>query len=464
MALSIGRIAHAGLVVETAHVRGLMDPLFMNVVAGLALEPPIRVNRRRLAREKFDFIIISHHHLDHLCPDSLHLLDRKLPVVFPKGADLLQGVLRMLGFRNFIPVEYWKPIQIGDLTMTATPSVKDFPEMGMIFQSGRYSCWNTVDSAINDSRIRKARQVAGSIDLMFCYYQLMNEWSICRNALGGDFPYDLHDKHLRNVAKTAPRAFVPGSCGVKDAIGKWRDYREYLMTEPQFIEDMRKFRPNIRGIRLAPGDRVDLHRGFAVKKNALGFVRPAGHRYARYEWRPDLGVPPLEDLNPLGHGKKALRAAVHGYLRGDFLSGLREPRLREMVVPRLLALWRREKMVWRLEVVYPDRTSETWCMDFGERLLRWKNPEPEIFPKMHTTVAASLIPDLLSGDTNPFVATRMRRLCTRQYTASPAGIRSWESKSEANGVEWDPLFNLLLYGNTERWFLKRAMALTDVGP
>ncbi len=50
-------------------------------------------------RRDLDAVLISHAHLDHLDVPSLRLIDRRTPVVAPRGVG---GLLRRLGF---VPLE-----------------------------------------------------------------------------------------------------------------------------------------------------------------------------------------------------------------------------------------------------------------------------------------------------------------------------------------------------------------------
>jgi L-ascorbate metabolism protein UlaG (beta-lactamase superfamily) len=82
-------------------VRLLTDPLLRKRIGVLIRRSPVPPPA---VRRDLSAVLISHGHLDHLDVPSLRLLDRRTPVVAPRG---LGGLLRRLGF---VPLE----MDVGD--------------------------------------------------------------------------------------------------------------------------------------------------------------------------------------------------------------------------------------------------------------------------------------------------------------------------------------------------------------
>lgn len=90
--LSLTFAGHSTVLLEMGGVRLLTDPLLRRRIGVLIRRGPLPPPplRRNLAA-----VLISHAHLDHLDVPSLRLIDRRTPVVVPRG---LGPLLRRLGF------------------------------------------------------------------------------------------------------------------------------------------------------------------------------------------------------------------------------------------------------------------------------------------------------------------------------------------------------------------------------
>jgi L-ascorbate metabolism protein UlaG (beta-lactamase superfamily) len=99
--LSVTFAGHATVLLELDGVRLLTDPLLRKRIGVLIRRSPVP---SPAVRRDLDAVLISHAHLDHLDVPSLRLIDRRTPVVAPRG---LGGLLRRLGF---VPLE----MEVGD--------------------------------------------------------------------------------------------------------------------------------------------------------------------------------------------------------------------------------------------------------------------------------------------------------------------------------------------------------------
>jgi L-ascorbate metabolism protein UlaG (beta-lactamase superfamily) len=99
--LSLTFAGHATVLLEMDGVRLLTDPLLRRRIGVLIRRSPVPPPA---VRRDLDAVLISHAHLDHLDVPSLRLIDRRTPVVVPRG---LGSLLRRLGF---VPLE----MDVGD--------------------------------------------------------------------------------------------------------------------------------------------------------------------------------------------------------------------------------------------------------------------------------------------------------------------------------------------------------------
>jgi L-ascorbate metabolism protein UlaG (beta-lactamase superfamily) len=109
-------VGHATVLVDLDGVRLLTDPLLR----------PRLMHLRRVGKvdstvlRGVDAVLVSHAHFDHLDLPSLERLGRELPVVAPRGAGAL---LRRRGFRAVSELGVGDALQIGALSIQATPAV-----------------------------------------------------------------------------------------------------------------------------------------------------------------------------------------------------------------------------------------------------------------------------------------------------------------------------------------------------
>lgn len=426
--MRVGRIGHAGIVVSSGQTRVVMDPIFYNEFdqGTHRIDPPIRVNLRQLEKIRFDALIISHEHSDHFSPPSIDRINRDAVVIYPKGAALLELCLRWLGFKNLRPLIHYQNLNVGDLELTSTPSLVGFPEMGMVFRNSlKKSVWNMVDCTVNASVIQGIRKRFGQVDLAFAIHQPLLESTFAESNLSMAFPLGDYGRFLENLMKLDPKYVVPSSCGFKVLVQPWLNERDFPMTEEQFIRDILQMRPRWRASILHPGDEIDIEDDFRLKHRGLSFVRPLGNfqkfKHPRYNWRPDRGMPPLRDLNSSSYSERQLQVEIWKYFEGPFLKGLAEPRFLSWIKEL-----KRLQVFWRLEIVFPSGEQQSKCLDFTRAQPKWCPDKPTLYPKLHTSAAASAILDLLRGEASPSMVVwgGMIRKFHRVYGTNKNGIET----------------------------------------
>ena len=421
-----------------------MDPvMFSPFEAGAnRFDPSFRIDQSAV-RELCNLIVLSHHHGDHFCPRSLNLLRRSCPVVYPRGAHLLERSLRRLGFELLFPLDTGARLEVGGLKLTATGSLVSFPEMGIVFQADARVFWNPVDSIIDESIIGAARAAAGRPDVLFANYQPLIEGELQEDALGAPFPFTTYGDYLRQVWTIRPRCVVPGSFGA-GYTEEWLNQRGIPMTAAQFMEDLAQIEPELRSLQLSPGDVLDLGEQLRVEPQGLTFVTPttatSAPEQSHQDWRPDLGVPPLVDRNSLGFPVDELRAQVDEILSTSFLQRLANA---DQVWLEKLA---RLRVIWRLEIVYPGGELETRLLDFSRTPFAWGQPRDDAFAKLHTSVTASSLVALEAALINSYAMSfNQLRMVNRLYEVHRGGV-SW-----AGGRSEEPITRVLLKGADDRY-------------
>jgi L-ascorbate metabolism protein UlaG (beta-lactamase superfamily) len=112
--LSLTFVGHSTVLFEMEGVRLLTDPLLRRRIGVLIRRSPVPA---AALYHDLDAVLISHAHLDHLDVPSLRLIDRRTPVVAPRG---LGALLRRLGF---VPLE----MDAGDVVEVGPPRAAGAP-------------------------------------------------------------------------------------------------------------------------------------------------------------------------------------------------------------------------------------------------------------------------------------------------------------------------------------------------
>jgi L-ascorbate metabolism protein UlaG (beta-lactamase superfamily) len=105
-------IGHSTVLIELDGVRLLTDPVFRPRILHLR-----RVAAMPAEVDRVDAVLISHGHYDHLDAKSLARLARPTRVVVPAAA-----AGRVRGFEDVVEVEAGDEVQVGAVTVTATPA------------------------------------------------------------------------------------------------------------------------------------------------------------------------------------------------------------------------------------------------------------------------------------------------------------------------------------------------------
>ena len=367
-------------------------------------------------------------------------------MVYPRGAQLLERSLRRLGFELCFPLDPGGRIEVEGLELTATGSRVSFPEMGIVFRGDQRTFWNPVDCVLDEDIIAAARKAAGRPDLLFANYQPLIETDLQEDALGAPFPFALYGDYLRQVWTTRPRCVVPSSHGA-GYTEEWLNHRGIPMTARQFAADLAQVDPDLRILHLPPGGVIELADEMTVEPAGLSFVTPAGEQTAgAQDWRPDLGVPPLEDRNPLGYPVEELREQVAELLGKGFLQRLAGAN--RVWLEKLARL----EVLWRLEIVYPGGGIEARLLDFTRTPFEWSAARPEAFAKLRTSITASALVALEAALINRYaVDFNQFRMVNRLYEVHRAGV-SW-----AGGRPEEPITRVLLEGADDR-YVERVIA------
>jgi len=237
-------VGHATALVELDGLRFLTDPVLRNRVGPLRRHgpPPAAGTTNDL-----DALLVSHLHHDHADVPSLRRLDRRVPVLAPRGAG---GFLSDLGFRSVSELDPGDSAAIGAATVTAVHA--DHPNSGRLERGGE-----AIGFLLEGSR---RIYFAGDTDLFDGMRGLGPGIDLALLPIWGWGP-SIGPGHLdperaaRAAALISPRLAVPIHWGTLYPLGLARLRPEPLRAPPDlFCAAMRELAPQVEARVLSPGE------------------------------------------------------------------------------------------------------------------------------------------------------------------------------------------------------------------
>jgi UDP-MurNAc hydroxylase len=418
--MRVTAVGHACWYFETAGGCFLTDPVLRDPFEeGTATACPAR-EITASALPQPDFIFLSHRHLDHFDHPTLRQLDKDLPIYCPPDELLLSG-LKHLEFTDIRPLRALTPHRIGELTLTAIPSVSDaLVEFGLLIQDPDGSVLNQVDVPLDSAAIAFLKE-AGPIDVHLAMYASQDFGRFFGRPARTS---EVYGRNLDAAIRVGAGTVVPAAAGFRfvDSLS-WLNSTMFPVSRERFIADLEQLNPDKSTAVINPGDifTLDAH-AFSLERQAASFVRMVSDDMDLLAYDPTVPVPALVDNNSPEYPLEAL----HGYLEQLLELGL--PRFITMAlgVPGSLAsAYAQTQSVYRVEVVFPDG-PKLWSFEFtGGEFALVTDREQAAQPNILWRVAASALVDLCEG----------RRGCFAIRTESRRWSSVVETQRTAEGIQ-----------------------------
>jgi L-ascorbate metabolism protein UlaG (beta-lactamase superfamily) len=255
-------LGHACYLVETGSTRILTDPWLVDpIFDGLVRhDPPLVAKVEDLP--PLSAIAITHGHLDHFnAPTLARLPDKSIPVLHPRiTLTRLDAHLEALGFHNRIPLEDWQHAVIGDLEVTATPSIDTLDECAFLFRSPEGSFWDGADAPQPPALQDRLARDYGPIDIGAFGHNAFDQ-----PALLGLPSHKAADHALeaacRGVAVLGVRVALAGASNMRwtGPRGEAVTRRTIRKSRGEFVEAVTRRCPGVVALDPAPGSTVDRH-------------------------------------------------------------------------------------------------------------------------------------------------------------------------------------------------------------
>lgn len=457
--MKIHMIGHASIFVETQDQKILMDPVFWDPhQEGLFDVCPKReVLPERLPA--FDFLILSHKHLDHFDIRTLAFLPKSVKVLMPQD-ELIEKCLRQLGYERIYKLNDFSEVKAGATRIFTTRSANPVPEFGVIFADDSGVFWNQVDSDVRRETADFVLSRFPRIDFLLASWQPMLELSYQMNQ-SLEFPYNGYNQMLDNIRLIKPAALAPGANGFRYIGGSaWLNRVVFPVTREQFCKDVSHLTPDLAGniLALDPGDVLAFQNGECqAQVGASPFVRNLGGDREELDFFPVLAGGEMRDDTEPPVAAEVLREALSEEIETRLLPFIKDH-------ATLFAEHYRWQVVYQLSVVFPDGV-ERWSFDFSAATVQLRKGRDPL-ANLHTLMTASSLYGLLTaalGWDYAMLGGYYRRF-NKVYAITEFGLARPES-----GLLQDPLelrfpyrkvLDNVLLKEVERWQSLSASAVS----
>jgi L-ascorbate metabolism protein UlaG (beta-lactamase superfamily) len=310
---------HAGLFIETAENRVLVDPILRQTPlasGGVVHTLPRRLDLSRMPAPTL--VVVTHAHLDHFDPESLELLARDVPVMAPQDDRMLEH-LRRLGFSRVSVVGPWQSFTQGDIVLTATPSEAELDEFGLLIQSQGTTFWHMSDAEAGPEDALQIVREFGPVDLISVKYQPASRVQAQTiRSLGACFDKAEVIRSLETASLCEPRMAFPYASGVRfNGVHDWLNKHGFPFRADEITHFLnRRLAGNGRAVTVVPGDMFSIKNGDVTHvPEAAKFVTHDATAGGEIEWEP---IEPNTLMGVADGEIPELLTLLRDFLRGPF--------------------------------------------------------------------------------------------------------------------------------------------------
>jgi len=116
--MKITYVGHATVIIEMDGCKFITDPLLVKRIAWIGPKRLVSFHLDPGALDDIDFITVSHGHFDHLDLQSMHMIDKDVPVICHPN---LRRIVKLTGHKP-ISLDWWDSKEINGVKVSAVPS------------------------------------------------------------------------------------------------------------------------------------------------------------------------------------------------------------------------------------------------------------------------------------------------------------------------------------------------------
>lgn len=327
--MNIYRILHAGYIFEDGGVRIAMDPIFENPFSGNCYAfPAVQFDIAALAQQNFDAVFLSHYHEDHCSLESLNHLKRSTPIYLYCRYSELFDWLAQLGFTEVHGLALNVSVAIGPMTVTPRRALDADIDSILQIECDGLKVLNVGDAWIDDQTLAQLADLA-PWDLLLWPFQTMREIEVLDPRRSDKANGEIPPEWPPQLQKLNPRYLVPSACQFRHEPWSWYQREFFPISYCSFEKQLRTVLPQIRLVRLNPGQGFWLDEAGVTPLERLPWLAPIGDQDVDFGYDPVATAPTTEDVaKNFGRLTDTQRARVADYIQtelGPKLESLEAP-------------------------------------------------------------------------------------------------------------------------------------------
>lgn len=240
-------LGHASLFIQMGVTKILMDPWLGNEILGVCRRFP-DPGPLNFEIPYPDYIVISHHHWDHVHIPTLAALNKETPVLIPDNGQL-KSLLEILEFKEVHILRAWDEIEVGQgCTLIAIPSKVPFGEMGICFiENGNYLI-NLVDCIFDSEMMTRLRltlesRYAQRFGICLSPYQSYDEMSVLMRKPSKNMGF-LSQQNAQSLVELECNVVIPFADGLYYPGNPQMNSITFLNHPFDFIDLIKTYKPN----------------------------------------------------------------------------------------------------------------------------------------------------------------------------------------------------------------------------
>jgi L-ascorbate metabolism protein UlaG (beta-lactamase superfamily) len=268
--MRISFLGHASLLIEGYCYAVLFDPILGDTLGhgSNELYPRRRIDPARLP--PLSTLVISHRHNDHFdVPSLARIREFSNPIILIPDDSMLEECLKTLGYSYVRRLKPFELQMVEGLSIMATPSSVNVPELGFILADEDGVVWNQVDTHFEPFVDEVVSRVGRSIDVALVPYQsgTFNEYiPLLGNVMSKETVNDLRAEARRwlqtlmeAIEVIRPKVTIPfanGICYPREV--EVMNSLHFVTPDESFVDAIMKRVPKVRSRIPHPGLSIDL--------------------------------------------------------------------------------------------------------------------------------------------------------------------------------------------------------------
>lgn len=240
-------LGHASLLVRMGDIKILMDPWLGNDILGVCRRFP-DPGLLNFELPHPNYIVLSHHHWDHVHIPTLAALSKETPIFMPDNKQL-KSVMEILGFNTIHILRAWDEIELGQgCRLIAIPSKVPFGEIGVCFiENGNYVV-NLVDCVFDGEIMTKLRRTLESaysqrFGVCFAPYQSYDEMSVLMRKPSRNIGL-LSQQNAQHLVELDSDVVIPFADGLYYPGNQQMNSMTFLNHPFEFIDLIKEYKPS----------------------------------------------------------------------------------------------------------------------------------------------------------------------------------------------------------------------------